>query len=115
MGAVVNIKSFLAKLLECCDIMKSDSNHLINQPTKKELPMKDLSRFEYLQLAAMLLPKSEILQRNANLPQEMQYEILCDELFLMAKVLNQSYHERYSHEGEQDNFELSNHLERGVL
>lgn len=75
--------------------------------------MRDLNRFEYLQLAAQLLPKKEIIARNQDIPLEQLYEILSDEMFLMAKIIRENYQARYRYEGEADSFNLSNHIDRG--
>ena len=63
--------------------------------------MKDLNRFEYLQLAAALMPEASKSQ---------DYDILAHELFELAKAIRSKYHERYCYEGSA--FELLNHVER---
>lgn len=66
--------------------------------------MKDLNRFEYLQLAAALMPES---QKSAN------YDVLAHELFELAKAIQAEYINRYRYEGDGQ-FELLNHVERAL-
>ncbi|WP_315569593.1 hypothetical protein [Haemophilus parahaemolyticus] len=64
--------------------------------------MKNLNRFEYLQLAASLMPESS---------KSSDYDVLAHELFELAKAIEREYKSRYAYEGPEA-FELLNHVER---
>ena len=64
--------------------------------------MKNLNRFEYLQLAASLMPESS---------KSSDYDVLAQELFELAKAIQLEYEARYRYD-DSANFELLNHVER---
>lgn len=66
--------------------------------------MKDLNRFEYLQLAASLMPESAKTQG---------YNVLSDKLFELAKAIKTKYDEHYRYD-EPDSFDILNHFEKSM-
>lgn len=66
--------------------------------------MKDLNRFEYLQLAASLMPENAKTQ---------DYNVLSDELFELAKAIKIKYDERYRYD-DPDSFDILNHFEKSM-
>ncbi|OOF39060.1 hypothetical protein BKK47_07530 [Rodentibacter mrazii] len=63
--------------------------------------MRDLNRFEYLQLAAALMPEES---------KPLNYDVLAHELFELAKAIEVEYQARYRYD-ESDSFKIQNHLE----
>ena len=66
--------------------------------------MKDLNRFEYLQLAASLMPENTKTQ---------DYNVLSDELLELAKAIKAKYDERYRYD-DPDSFDILNHFEKSM-
>ncbi|THA09416.1 hypothetical protein [Rodentibacter pneumotropicus] len=75
--------------------------------------MKDLNRFEYLQLAAALVPESkkeELLKK----PEEMSdpYALLSQELWVLAKSIRDEYYSRYDNKTGEEEFDLLMPIEK---
>ncbi|MFZ7239762.1 hypothetical protein ACLSYN_01615 [Avibacterium avium] len=62
--------------------------------------MKKLTRFEYLQLAASLLPTEQLFDKNKST--DIEYDYLAEQLFKLAEAIELRYEARYRYTTEDD-------------